>query len=154
MCVGLAPSRLVSLPPATRFGFAGASRSLMTDRNRRTHVMSGDSTDTPLVLIPQHFGSLIFDRRTSKYLPFDIETTTLLLRLCRESLGCVLAEMDDAAHREQLTRFFEHFYRLGFFTVDLRFAGHVLAVEPPADHLTGPLAVHLEVVAACNLRCL
>jgi len=116
--------------------------------------MSSDLTDTPLVLIPEHFGSLVFDHRTSKYLPFDTETTELLLQLCSEPFGTVLAKTDDIEHREQLIRFFEHFYSLGFFTVDLRFAGRVLDVEPPADHLVGPLAVHLEVVAACNLRCL
>src|SRR5262249_36169178 len=32
--------------------------------------------------------------------------------------------------------------------------GRTLDVEPPPDHLVGPLAVHLEVVAACNLRCI
>src|SRR5919108_663230 len=32
----------------------------------------------PLVLIPEYFGCLVFDRRTSRYLPFDAETTGLL----------------------------------------------------------------------------
>ncbi len=35
----------------------------------------------------------------------------------------------------------------------VRFAGEVLAVDAPSDHLVGPLALHLEVVAACNLTC-
>ena len=34
-----------------------------------------------------------------------------------------------------------------------RLAAEVLAIDPPADHLAGPLAVHLEIVAECNLRC-
>jgi radical SAM protein with 4Fe4S-binding SPASM domain len=108
----------------------------------------------PLVLIPQHFGCLVFDRRTSKYLPFDADATALLQRLRAEPFDVVLAEVTDDERREQMTRFFEHFYDLGYFTLDLRLAGGALDVLPPADHLEGPLAVHLEVVAACNLRCI
>lgn len=32
----------------------------------------------PLTLVPQYFGCLVFDRRTSRYLPFDHEATALL----------------------------------------------------------------------------
>ncbi len=116
--------------------------------------MNSTQTSAPLILVPQHFGSLVFDRRTSKYLPFDAEATALLLHLRAEPFDAVLARTGDAERRDQLTRFFEHFYALGFFTVDLCFAGSVLDVVPPPDHLVGPLAVHLEVVAACNLRCI
>ena len=41
----------------------------------------------------------------------------------------------------------------GFFRLDGRLAADVLSVDAPADHLVGPLAVHLEVVGACNLTC-
>jgi radical SAM protein with 4Fe4S-binding SPASM domain len=115
--------------------------------------MTSAPPDAPLVLIPQYFGCLVFDRRTSKYLPFDADATMLLRRLCVTPFDMVLAETRDVARRVQLTGFFEHFYRLGFFTVDLRFAGCVLDAQPPHDHLLGPLAVHLEVIAACNLHC-
>ena len=55
---------------------------------------------------------------------------------------------------DRVIRFHEHFHRLGFFTVDGRFAGTALRdVEVPPDHLVGPLAVHLEVVSSCNLTC-
>src|SRR5262245_51294779 len=40
----------------------------------------------PLVLVPQYFGCLVFDRRTSRYLPFDHEATRLLLRLHRQPI--------------------------------------------------------------------
>ncbi|MFB4315082.1 radical SAM/SPASM domain-containing protein [Actinomadura sp. 21ATH] len=108
----------------------------------------------PLVLVPQYFGCLVFDRRTSRYLPFDAETTALLIRLRDVPIDRVLAGVADDGEADRLVRFYEHFYDMGFFTVDGRFAGTVLHdVEVPADHLTGPLAVHLEVVAACNLGC-
>lgn len=108
----------------------------------------------PLVLIPQHFGSLVFDRRTSRYLPFDADATDVLTRLMAAPIETVLAETgSDDAHRAQVLRFFDHFYDLGFFTPDTRFAGVRLDVDPPADHLVAPLAVHLEVVSACNLTC-
>jgi len=101
----------------------------------------------PLVLIPQHFGSLVFDRRSSRYMPFDRECTELLQRLRAESVD------DIARNNPDVLPFYIHFYELGFFGVDGHFVGEVLDLCPPADHLTGPLAVHLEVVAACNLTC-
>jgi radical SAM protein with 4Fe4S-binding SPASM domain len=111
------------------------------------------SARKPLVLVPQHFGSIVFDRRTSRYLPFDAEATALLLRLETMPFPAILTEIQDPERREALIRFFEQFYDRGFFTLDLRFDGTTLDVAPPADHLTGPLALHLEIVAACNLKC-
>jgi radical SAM protein with 4Fe4S-binding SPASM domain len=107
----------------------------------------------PLVLTPQFFGSIVFDRRTSRYLPFDLEATALLRRLGHVPFDAVVRQTPDAATRRAMERFFEHFDVLGFFTLDRRFAGHILELEPPDDHLAGPLALHLEVVASCNLKC-
>ncbi len=101
----------------------------------------------PLVLIPQHFGSLVFDRRTSRYFPFDKESTCFLERLRTETVQSLTRE------RPESIELYEHFMGLGFFDLKGRFAGEVLNMNPPADHLAGPLAVHLEVVAACNLSC-
>jgi radical SAM protein with 4Fe4S-binding SPASM domain len=101
----------------------------------------------PLVLVPEFFGSLIFDRRTSRYLPFDLESTHVLRRLTRESIDAVLASQPRARG------LLDHLTEAGFFDLDGRLAADVLDVAPPTDHLVGPLAVHLEVVAACNLTC-
>jgi radical SAM protein with 4Fe4S-binding SPASM domain len=110
----------------------------------------------PLVVVPQFFGSTVFDRRSSRFLPFDHEATALLLALRDKSFDAVHAEWrahepDERVHA--LERFFEHFDGRGFFTVDGRLAGEPLPVTPPDDHLVGPLAAHLEVVSACNLTC-
>ena len=107
----------------------------------------------PLVLVPQYFGSTVFDRRTSRYLPFDGELTELLRRLCETPFSTIAVEESDPRRRRALERFFDQFYSLGFFTTELRLAGEVLDVTPPPDHLLGPLAVHLEIAAACNLTC-
>ncbi len=107
----------------------------------------------PLVLTPQYFGCLVFDRRTSRYLPFDREAAELLLALVDQSIDRVLADTADQATRDAVERFFDCFYRRGFFGVDGRLNADVLEVEVPTDHLVGPLAVHLEVVGACNLTC-
>jgi radical SAM protein with 4Fe4S-binding SPASM domain len=104
------------------------------------HRLRGDAVT--LVLIPQYFGSLVFDRRTSRYLPFDREATAVLRRTIAGS-----------AWLDPERDFVDHFERAGFFRADGRFAGTELVAEPPADHLLGPLAVHLEVIAACNLTC-
>src|SRR5262249_20337444 len=103
--------------------------------------------------VSQYFGCLVFDRRTSRYMPFDHEAAALLLRLRRESIDAVLAGLPDGDGREAVAGFFDCFYERGFFGVDGRLAADVLDVDVPADHLVGPLAVRLEVVAACNLAC-
>jgi radical SAM protein with 4Fe4S-binding SPASM domain len=107
----------------------------------------------PLVLVPQHFGCLVFDRRTSRYMPFDHEATELLRALHREPIDAVLSHIPDPAERDAVLGFFDCYYQRGFFHLDGRLAADVLDVDVPADHLVGPLAVHLEVVAACNLAC-
>jgi radical SAM protein with 4Fe4S-binding SPASM domain len=107
----------------------------------------------PLVLIPQHFGCLVFERWTSRYLPFDREATELLLALARRPLGSILGDTPDPAERQAILAFFDCFYQRGFFGLDCRLAAEVLDVDVPVDHLVGPLAVHLEIIAACNLAC-
>ncbi|HVI02654.1 MAG TPA: radical SAM protein [Enhygromyxa sp.] len=106
----------------------------------------------PLVLIPEHFGSLIFDRRSSRYLPFDHETTALLRRSIAQPVDALIEEVEGEQRAARID-FVEYFEQLGFFRVDGRLAAVALEAEPPADHLLGPLAVHLEIIAACNLRC-
>lgn len=110
------------------------------------------SARRPLVLVPQYFGSTVFDRRTSRYVPFDHEATEVLLRARTTSIGA-LVDAAPPGREEALGAFAEALLERGFFTHDLRFDGDALEVVPPADHLTGPLAVHLEVVASCNLTC-
>jgi [mycofactocin precursor peptide]-tyrosine decarboxylase / 3-amino-5-[(4-hydroxyphenyl)methyl]-4,4-dimethylpyrrolidin-2-one synthase len=107
----------------------------------------------PLVLIPQYFGSLVFDRRTSRYLPFDSEATVLLRALHERPIDAVLAAVPDADERAAVRDFISCFYERGFFGLNGRLAAQVLNVDMPADHLVGPLAVHLEIVGACNLTC-
>lgn len=106
----------------------------------------------PLVLIPQHFGSLVFERTTSRYLPFDPEATQLLLALHRRPAGEVLAALPEA-ERPAMLAFVDSFYRRGYFDLEGRFIAEVLPLQPPPDHLAGPLAVHLEIIGACNLSC-
>jgi radical SAM protein with 4Fe4S-binding SPASM domain len=106
----------------------------------------------PLVLVPQYFGSLVFERHTSRYLPFDHEATRLLLALASRPVDAVLGELP-GDEREAVTAFVDCFYRRGWFNLDGRLPADVLPIEPPPDHLAGPLAVHLEIIGACNLTC-
>jgi len=105
------------------------------------------------VLIPQPFGSLVFERCTGRYLPFDAEATGLLLTLAGETIDSVMERTSDQRKRRRLARFYEEFYAVGFFSLDGRFIGEILSIVPPATHLTSPLAVHLEVSGSCNLKC-
>ena len=107
----------------------------------------------PLALVPQHFGSVVFDRRTSRYLPFDHQATDLLRQLERDNIDSIVRTIQNEEQRAQIISFFEDFYAHGFFTMEGKFAGTILGVAASENHLTGPLALHLEVVAACNLSC-
>jgi mycofactocin biosynthetic radical S-adenosylmethionine protein MftC len=102
-------------------------------------------------LIPQPFGSLVFERRTGHYLPFDREATALLIELVAQPIDRVMEKRGGCS--EDVADFYERFYERGLFGLDGRFAGEVVAGYPTDERLVGPLAVHLEVTTACNLNC-
>ena len=56
----------------------------------------------PLALVPQHFGSIVFDRRTSRYLPFDREATDLLRQLQRNDIDSILRTIQNEERRAQI----------------------------------------------------
>ncbi len=104
------------------------------------------------VLVPQYFGSMVFDRSTSRYMPFDHRATAVLKRSVDTSIRKVIS---DASLDEQpdLVDFYESLSRKHFFDINGRFHADCLELTPPLDHLVGPLAVHLEIIGACNLTC-
>src|SRR5262245_789681 len=101
------------------------------------------ATRKPLVLVPQYFGCLVFDRRTSRYMPFDREATALLLRLRDQSIDAVLSQLADPEERDAVAGFVDCFYQRGFFDLNGRLTADVLSVDVSEDHLAGPLATHL-----------
>lgn len=105
---------------------------------------------TPLVFVPQHFGALLYDRRCGRYYPYDADAAAVLSALCAADVDTVAA-----AHPapEQVEDFCDSLAAMDFLTPDGRLAAVAVDAEPPADHLLGPLAVHLEVVGTCNLSC-
>jgi radical SAM protein with 4Fe4S-binding SPASM domain len=117
------------------------------------HLQRASSPAEPLVLIPEYFGSLVFDRRSSRYMPFDHAATAALHDALELGVASAVGRERDPERQALLIEFFDYFERLGWLRVDGRLAARRLHVTPPPDHLLGPLAVHLEVIAACNLRC-
>jgi radical SAM protein with 4Fe4S-binding SPASM domain len=105
-----------------------------------------------LVLVPQYFGALLFDRRTSRYLPFDDAAARVLSDMIERPAGDVIeaSRLEDQDAVLELTTFLAS---RGFLRLDGRLAAARIHREPPPDHLLGPLAVHLEVIGACNLTC-
>lgn len=104
----------------------------------------------PLVWIPQHFGALLFDRTSSRYLPFDHEAAAVLRALIDRPAGEVIdAHPDPDAALGLVVGLAEQH----LLSPDDRLPAAALDAEPPEDHLLGPLAVHLEIVGACNLSC-
>ena len=104
------------------------------------------------VLVPQHFGSLVYQRSRSRYFPFDHESTALLSALRTQPL-VLSRQMSVPDRRGALLAFYRAFYRLGMFTLDGGFDADLLELVPAPDHLAGPLALHLELGEQCNLRC-
>lgn len=105
-----------------------------------------------LVLVRQHFGALLFDRRTSRYLPFDRAATAALLAMVVRPVGDVIAASPPDA-RGAVEGLAAMLWTRGFLRTDDRLAAAVIEREAPPDQLLGPLAVHLEVIGACNLTC-
>jgi MoaA/NifB/PqqE/SkfB family radical SAM enzyme len=103
--------------------------------------------------VPQHFGSLVFDRRAPRYLAFDHEATRLLVALARDGVAGVLSRIDDEEEREAVLGFIDSLDAQRFFGLDGRLLAEVREVDVPPDHLLGPLVVHLEIIGACNLGC-
>ena len=101
-------------------------------------------------LTPQYFGSMVFDRESCRYFPFDSEATDLLKSLAtgngyqsRRPLGPSDAEL----------AFVDAFFAAGFLGLDGKFECDIQTTVPIPGNLTGPLAVHLEVSRDCNLSC-
>lgn len=110
-------------------------------------------SDRPsLMLVPQYFGALLFDRRTSRYLPFDRAAAHILHEMTERPVGDVIAT-SCPAERDAVEGLAEYLGARGFLRLDGRLAAARIDREPPLDHLLGPLAVHLEVIGACNLTC-
>jgi radical SAM protein with 4Fe4S-binding SPASM domain len=105
-----------------------------------------------LVLVPQYFGSLLFDRRTSRYAPFDRPATAVLRAMVARPAGEVIAAASPL-DQEAVEGLALHLARRGFLRFDGRLAAECIERALPTDHLLGPLAVHLEVIGACNLTC-
>ena len=107
----------------------------------------------PYVLVPQHFGGLVFDRAGVRYLPFDHAGFELLVRSLDEPIDSILGSSSGEA-RSAAEAFFARYYAQGLYDWRGFFAGVLLEVEDvPQAHLLGPLVAHLEVIAACNLSC-
>lgn len=98
----------------------------------------------PLVLIPTGFGSLLFERRTARYFPFDAPTTRALVTLCRHPPRALAVAWRGLV---------ETLERRGLLTPDGRLPAERLLLTPPATGLAGPLALHLELTRRCDLRC-
>jgi radical SAM protein with 4Fe4S-binding SPASM domain len=116
-------------------------------------TVSKEDRTRPLVLVPQYFGSIIYDYRTYQYMPFDKEATRLLIQLKNRPINEILNEIVNQRTRKLIWQFYQHFYRYGFFTLHQKFAGTIQNINPPPNHLIGPLTLHLELTDSCNLRC-
>ncbi|MEZ6183593.1 MAG: radical SAM protein [Planctomycetota bacterium] len=92
------------------------------------------------VLRPEYFGSLVYDRETFQYMPFDAEATGLLLDPAR-------------ATGEAARAFVRGLEEEGLLGADGRFDGRVVADRAHPGRLSAPLTVYLGATEGCNLAC-
>lgn len=107
----------------------------------------------PFTLVEEWFGSRVYDHAAGRTLAFDPALTALLVGALDRSVGEQIDAIADGPTRERYARAAEALYADGLFTYDLRFAGRVLRPPRTQGFLTGPLSVHLEVTAHCDLAC-
>lgn len=105
------------------------------------------------VLIPQHFGSFVYVRKTHEYLPFDGLTTEVLRAAFEGDVRRLPPALARRVPRANLRAFHRLGRRLGFLSRRGRFVGRRIDATPPPDHLLGPLTLHLGLTPDCNLRC-
>lgn len=89
-----------------------------------------------LVLIPQHFGALLFDRRSSRYMPFDAPAAAVLTRLTEHTADDVIGDAE-AGDRDAVIGLIQHLSIKGYLRMDGRLAAARIDRAPPPDHLLG-----------------
>lgn len=96
------------------------------------------------VLRREHFGALVYDRETCRYVPYDPEAAALLV--AREG-GPV------AARGPVEAAFLAALVPEGLLDDDGRLLARVVADRSAPDRLSAPLTVYLGATQGCNLAC-
>jgi radical SAM protein with 4Fe4S-binding SPASM domain len=105
---------------------------------------SGPDAGPRHVLRREYFGSLVYDRETCQYVPYDAEATDFLL--ARASSGRRSASATEAAFLETLVRE-EVFDARG------KLRARVVADFSAKGRLSAPLTVYVGATQGCNLAC-
>ena len=105
------------------------------------------------VLIPAHFGSLLYARSRHEYIPYDHFTTDVIKAAAESSLLKLPRRLAEALSTDQKEAFHSLGKRLAFLDRKGRFLGRIIDRPPPPSRLLGPLTLHLSVTTECDLRC-
>ena len=114
----------------------------------KTIISSNDN-----VLIPQHFGSLLYVRSKHEYVPYDHLTTAILKFCTTSSLRQLPERLLQNVTAAQLKAFGKVGQKMGFLDRKQRFVGKTIDRVPPKDFLMGPLTIHLSITRECDLAC-
>ncbi len=104
-------------------------------------------------LIPQYFGSLVFDQETGSYAGFDTGATEFFIASKQMPFNKVLQERYCRTESPKAFKFAAAYKNMGYFTKEGIFNGDILPDISSKKNLSGPLTVHLEVTSECNLKC-
>ncbi len=105
------------------------------------------------VVVPQHFGCLLYVRKTHEYLPYDRLTTDVLIHTAKQSLFKLAGPLANQISPKQMDAFCKIGRRMKFLDRNGRFLGEVISAKPPPDYLIAPLTLHVSVTQSCDLKC-
>lgn len=105
------------------------------------------------LIIPAHFGCLLYSRLKNEYIPYDQITTSILKHSVDDSIFSLPHDLDAQVTNEQKKTFHLLGKKLGFLNKKGRFKGKCINAKPPEAHLLGPLTIHLSITNSCDLKC-
>ena len=101
----------------------------------------------------EYFGSLLYDRENSDYIPFDTDATQIFQLALTEPREKVFSLIKSNFDQASLNQFYSLCQQIGIFDAWGRFTGVFLSNAPLDKVMSGPTLVHLAVTNACNFRC-
>lgn len=104
------------------------------------------------VIRREAFGSMVYDKQRSDYIPFDADATEIFYR-GDEPLDAVKTRMADRLPAESFDTFIDLCRSIDLVDGQGQFAGRLVRNRPSIAHLSAPLRVYLSCTKACNFSC-
>jgi len=101
----------------------------------------------------EYFGSLVFDRRTGNYIPFDSQATLIFERSLEKSLDEVYHDLKKSLSRKSFDTFIDLARGLRILNDEDRFSGTFVKAQEADNRLSAPVKIFLALTNRCNFSC-